>query len=427
MNLINLVNLVYEYFFPTKDPFIEYAYDMTVHKVFLVEKMLKMDINKTIDVVFLCRNYRNGLCGNRDTFLDACTIIDENKEARHLLIQRIEEIPKNGRWKDLVELYNEFDISTEFKEEILDYFDETLNNDLKTETPSMCAKWTPSQNKRHSQFTKDLAKYMKINMETMRKKYLTPLRKKLNITEIHITTRSYDKIDVNTVPQLALQKYKNILNKKIFSKWSSSLAGLCKYYLHFNEIDNDIEYLARDSFAAVENNCKHVMFSLQTTNPCGLALSIFGSSSYQTMLGTTFVNICTCFNDSLHDRVRRIIDYPVTYYDRESLYKILYSVLVKCYMNELIPPEKVVIISTKGPQSDYTCQLQNAKKVFLLYQIPFFPKVIWWNIQKFDNICIDEISDAFTYVCGNNDLLINSFLENGDVTQELYVNFLLKN
>lgn len=387
-----------------RNPFVEFFYECNDEGVIydLVDEMMSVDKEKTIKMLWLVRDPRNGTEGLRDCFFTAYTYLyNQYPEMRQTLIQKIWVVPEVGRWKDLVELYHYIN-DKEFREEILEYFDNTLRSDLTVLQPSMCAKWVPSEGKKYDYFTRALARYMQLSLANLRKQYLSPLRKRLDIVEREICNGSRDEM---VVPNAAARRYfnKNVKN----CQWNQSLTSLCKYYLLYgdNGVNNDIEEYVNDSYEILDDTKYNVAYTLQTINEHSLALGIFGSHASTNEFPLLLSNGYVLDNyTTLHDKIKFLtsLNVPRAFLKNKNFVHP-YSTLT---------PDTLVVVTNEDLDVD-TVFVDGVN-------------IVWWNVTGCPNVEISQYNNI-TCVRGNHPYLMYAFFEDGYLTRESYLNFLLKN
>ena len=133
-----------------------------------------------------------------------------------LFHKNLNNIPKYGRWDDLVSLIG---ITTKIDNYIIEIINSQLQKDianLKQDKPiSLLAKWLPSENA-SSMETKSKAKKIRKLLEMTPRKYrlmLSELRAHSNIVETKMCDNRWEEIDYEKVPSLANLKYKNAFMK----------------------------------------------------------------------------------------------------------------------------------------------------------------------------------------------------------------------
>ncbi|MBR3898579.1 MAG: DUF2828 family protein [Bacilli bacterium] len=112
-------------------------------------------------------------------------------------------------------------IDTPIEKETISYIKKQLEEDIKSDAPSLLAKWMPSH-RTHGQNNK-LAKKLMTLLGMKEKEYrktLSTLRKKINITEKNLTEKKYEKIDFSKVPAKAMLKYQNAFDKNMKEKFN---------------------------------------------------------------------------------------------------------------------------------------------------------------------------------------------------------------
>ena len=156
----------------------------------------------TMKIIFYGRDIRGGL-GERKVFR---TIIKYMAEHNYDSIQKnIHNIPEFGRYDDLLMLLN-----TKYESDMINLIKEQLNKDLKSENDiSLLGKWLPSINASNNETVnngKRIAKLLNMKYADYRKT-LSLLRKKINILENYLRTKSYT-FDYSKQPSKAMYKYK---------------------------------------------------------------------------------------------------------------------------------------------------------------------------------------------------------------------------
>jgi hypothetical protein len=166
------------------------------------------DKTLALKVLFYSRDIRGGQ-GERKAFRTVFKHLANTDEvvAKKLL----KHIPEFGRWDDILETVE----GTPLEIEALKLVSKQLRADLKSETPSLCAKWAPSE-QASSDVTRRLAKkvreYMKMSPKQYRK-MLSGLRAKLNILERQMCSKDWDSINFERVPSRAAMLYKDAFKK----------------------------------------------------------------------------------------------------------------------------------------------------------------------------------------------------------------------
>ncbi len=147
----------------------------------------------------------------------------------------LEHVPKYGCWSDL-----NFLLGTPVDQYVISLYGATLENDRRilsrnTISPfsakrlpplSLAAKWCPSQNgaiDKATNFTHKLCLTMNITASTLRKDYLTPLRRALHVTETLMCANKWKEVDYNRVPRNARLKYHNAFMKHDSLRYSNYL------------------------------------------------------------------------------------------------------------------------------------------------------------------------------------------------------------
>ncbi len=139
-------------------------------------------------------------------------------------------IPEYGSWKDIFQVLLEIDDVT-VVDDISQHLSQQLQKDYeslqKGEQVSLLAKWLPSENSyfdKKLDITKTLCRLLGISKSKLRKEYISPLRKKIDITESYMCSNRWSDIEYSKVPSVCMHNNKNLFekhDKEGFDKWIS--------------------------------------------------------------------------------------------------------------------------------------------------------------------------------------------------------------
>ncbi len=187
-----------------------------------------------------------------DTFLLAFNIRDcrGGKGERHLgrhafawLATRFPEqfervfplIPEYGTWEDLLYLFPNVIkyFNADLHNKIVRFFANKLIEDrelmMEGKPVSLCAKWAPTEGDsldRKYRLFELLAKTMEVSHKTLRKKYISPLRRYLKVIETLTCNKRWEEIDFSTVPSCAMKNLRKAFSKHVpeqFTLWLEKL------------------------------------------------------------------------------------------------------------------------------------------------------------------------------------------------------------
>ena len=118
-------------------------------------------------------------------------------------------------------------LDTKVEEETINIIKMQLELDLKSDKPSLLAKWLPSL-RTHGESNKVAKKLTKLlNMsEKDYRKTLSHLRDKINIVEKNLTNKDYEGINFAKVPSKAMLKYEKAFNKNTKDKFDAYKTSL---------------------------------------------------------------------------------------------------------------------------------------------------------------------------------------------------------
>ena len=149
------------------------------------------------------------------------SLCNTNKE---LALKILRHIPELGRYDYIVN-----GLHTLIDDEVVALIKSQLEKDIKSDNPSLLAKWLPSLRTHNTNNAQ--AKYLAKRLELSEKEYrniLSTLRSKINIVEKNLTNKTLDNIDFNNVPCKAMLKYKKYFNKNMKEEYNNYLSSLVK-------------------------------------------------------------------------------------------------------------------------------------------------------------------------------------------------------
>ena len=120
--------------------------------------------------------------------------------------RNLAHVPEFGRWDDLFVF-----IGTPLENEALSIIKHQLALDAQCKTPSLLAKWMPSENTSSAKTVKTakvVRKYLDMTPKQYRK-VLSALRKRINVLERLMSEGRWDEIEFDKIPSKAGLKYKN--------------------------------------------------------------------------------------------------------------------------------------------------------------------------------------------------------------------------
>lgn len=179
----------------------------------LFKKAFSFNKLGAIRVLFYLRDIRGGQ-GERQLFRNCLTYLAEyEKDTCDKLVQHV---PEYGRWDDLFVLQIETFLPIVHKQ---------LSDDFDTDTPSLLAKWMPSENT-SSKETRTLARGMIKALGTNPKEYrktLSALRKKIKLVEQKMSQKEWGSIEYSKVPSQAGLKYRKAFYRNDETRYQAYL------------------------------------------------------------------------------------------------------------------------------------------------------------------------------------------------------------
>ena len=172
--------------------------------ILMFRKAFKENPVYALKCLFYIRDVRGGQ-GERRFFRVILRDMATHSDTREAIKRNIKYIPEFGRWDDLYA----FD-GTALMTDALELIKVQLAEDVQTKTPSLMAKWLPSENASSSE-TKRLGnitrKYLNMTHKEYRK-VLSVLRTRINVLEKLMSEGKWDEIEFDKIPSKAGLMYK---------------------------------------------------------------------------------------------------------------------------------------------------------------------------------------------------------------------------
>jgi hypothetical protein len=203
--------------------------------------------------LFYLRDVRGGQGERRFFRVCAKWLANAHTEAMR---RNLIHVPEFGRWDDLFVF-----IGTSLERDALDIIKHQLALDVQCKTPSLLAKWMPSENTSSAktvQTARVVRKYLNMTPKQYRKT-LSILRTRINVLERLMSEGRWDEIEFDKIPSKAGLKYKNAFARHDIERMKSDKA--VQSYADF----------AKDTTKKV---------NADVLNPVDIANKIFSSRNY---------------------------------------------------------------------------------------------------------------------------------------------------
>lgn len=167
------------------------------------------DPDLAMKCLFYLRDVRGGQ-GERRFFRVAFRWLCRNYPT--IAIKNLNNVSEYGRWDDLIYATEE----TGAESAAFNIIKHQLALDLECKTPSLLAKWLPSQNASNSEtkrLGRKLAKYLGMTSREYRKT-LSTLRERINVLERLMSAGEWDKIEFDKIPSRAGIIYRNAFARR---------------------------------------------------------------------------------------------------------------------------------------------------------------------------------------------------------------------
>lgn len=178
--------------------------------IMMFRKAFKENPVYALKCLFYIRDIRGGQ-GERRFFRVVIKDMALGKDTREAIKRNMEKIPEFGRWDDLYAF-----IDTPLQYDALNIIKHQLALDVQCMTPSLLAKWMPSENAS----SKTTIRYGNITRSFLGfthkeyRKVLAELRTRINIVEKLMSENRWDEIEFDKIPSKAGLIYKNAFARR---------------------------------------------------------------------------------------------------------------------------------------------------------------------------------------------------------------------
>ena len=188
----------------------------------LFEKAFFEDKQTAIRILFWIRDIRGGQ-GEREIFRKCLNhLIDLDMSTYEKILKYI---PEYGRWDDMICDRKHVDV---YSDKVIEIISLQLNKDLMSETPSLLAKWLPSENA-SSKITRENASILIDRLGMTPKQYrkiLSKLRKKIHLLEQDMSKNKWHEIKYDKLPSQAFRKHISAFNRHDEDRFKSYLENV---------------------------------------------------------------------------------------------------------------------------------------------------------------------------------------------------------
>lgn len=400
--------------------------------------------------LFYLRDCRGGQGERR--FFRVCFrwLADNYPEAA---IRNLNNVSEYGRWDDLI--YST--IGTKVENQAMAIIAEQLALDDECKTPSLLAKWLPSENA-SSKETKRMGNIVRTKLGMTHKRYrqlLSKLRTRINIVEKLMSQNKWDEIEFDKIPSKAGLIYKNafarrdIIAKKYeeFAKDETKTVNASTLYpyeivekaLHSTNSETDIamieKYWANQIDVLNGEPCKMLCVCDTSGSMHGTPINVaIGLSMYcAERIGGDFKNHYISFSSrpqlikiegvNFVDKVRRI--YRTNLCENTNI-QATFDLLKKIALNSNPEdiPEIITIISDmeidcmtgdgwggKTPHWTEETAMTEMEKIRASWKADGLkcPRLVYWNVDARNNTILDAGPDV-SFVSGFSPMIFKQIL-----------------
>ena len=375
--------------------------------------------------------------------------------------RNLEMIPEYRRWDDVI--YSLVD--TPLQNDALSFIKHQLAVDVQCKTPSLLAKWLPSENA-SSKETKRMGNIVRSYLKMSHKEYrkiLSELRTRINIVEKLMSANRWDEIEFDKIPSRAGLIYKNAFARRdiIKQKYEAfaksedtkvnasvlypyevvhkAVEGGCGWSYNFNKISDTDRAIIEKYWKNLPDylngkDCK-MMCVVDTSGsmtgagagasaPINVAIGLGMYCAER--IGGAFKDHYISFSSKPRlikiegvdfvDKVRRIYRTNLCQNtDIEATFKMLKNVALASKPEDV--PETIVIISDMQIDSMSVGRWSSDKTATEMERIREdwereglkCPKLVYWNVQARNNTILDSGEDV-TFVSGMSPVIFEQVI-----------------
>ena len=383
----------------------------------LMEKSTKESMFYTLKIVAYVRDIRGGK-GERDLGRKMMDWLLEHDE-RQLYANMKAYISEYGRWDDGVYLRKSI-ARKHYIELLANQLRDDIVNMVNMKSVSLAAKWVPSEssvlNKKTGIFF-SLAKNMGLSPAVLRKTYIAPLRKYIDVLERKMCAKEWNTVDYEKVPSVAMlkhgrperafqrndpERFKEYKKKLVSGKAKINARVLFPHdvvsqYLMADESDPIMEsqwkemvdkmrgigsldnvLVLSDVSSSVEGTPMLISYTM------GLLISSLNKSELFRNKILTFESIPQLVNvdgETLFDRIAKIKNAP--WGGSTNICSAFELILEKVKGTDATMPDKIIIVSDmqfNKADSEYTTNYESIRMKFeeAGYKIPH---IVFWNVN----------------------------------------------
>ena len=374
--------------------------------------------------------------------------------------RNLQYIPEFRRWDDLI--YSTF--KTPLWNDAMKIVKNQLELDVQCESPSLLAKWLPSENASSAE-TKVVAHAVRKSLGLNPKQYrktLSILRERINVLERLMSSNQWDRIEFSKISSRAGLIYKNAFARRDilkpryeeFMSDKSTKVNAKDLYPHeiahrafYTDSSDEVNRLTLQKYwdnlpnyygNKEENGIAVVDVSgSMSGQPMEVAVSM-GAYIAEKAHGP-FANHFITFSAQpelvkfegidIVDKFKRCVraDWGMNT-DLKAVFNMLLDTAVKNHIKQEDMPERIYIFSdmqfdrcvTNGTsyyhyasQSDIDTMMEAEKKKWVRYGYKL-PSVIFWNVNAAFKNNIPAIGEGFSYVSGFSPVMIETILSGKD-------------
>lgn len=430
-------------------------------KFSLFREAYKEDKELAIKTLFYSRDPRGGQ-GERQSFRDIFYLYSLYFPEEAICFLNL--IPFYGRWDDLTEILGTLHVNRFLNNVKVDLIEtlvqagvemikKQLEEDTKTDNPSLLAKWMPSVNT-SSKKTKELAHFfvdrLGMSSEKEYRRLLSSLRNKIRIVESKMSSNSWEEINFEHVPSQASRIYRKAFRNHVPEKYaeylSKVMAGKAKinssvtypyeiireYFTNSEDYDETLELLWKnlpDYTNGSEDNTIVVCDTSGSMYPhaitVSMSLAIYFAERSRGKFKDHFITFSgspklqKIAGDTLRDKISNLVrgDWGANT-DLIAVFNLILSRAKAVKLSQDEMPKRIVIVSDM--EFDIAVSgSTNFEEISRMYQNAGYdlPKLVFWNVESRQNqFPVTEHTSGVSLVSGSSPSIFKAVLSDTSIS-----------
>lgn len=389
------------------------------------------DSEIALKILFYIRDIRGGQ-GERRLFRTILRHLKNNHKER--LVPLLPIIAEYGRYDDLMVVSDLPETITLIKEQLV--------KDVQSETPSLLAKWLPSENTSSKQ-TRAAAEALRKNLAFSSKEYrkiLSSLRKKIKLVEQKMSSNKWTEIEYDKIPSKAGMKYRKAFGKHDADRYSNYLSSVKKgekkintstlypyelYDICKNSNDNTIDVMWNNLPNYVNNDENALVMADVSGSMQGRPMSVSVSlaiyfaernkgkfaNHYLTFSGSP--ELIEIRGSNLYEKINFVENTNVGYDTNiEAAFQKVLDTAIKYKVPQSELPKRIYVISDMQFNDNSIAGTSSFERINTKYKLADYvlPELVFWNVNDYANHPVTMNEQGVQLVSGFSPVLFKQIV-----------------